>query len=335
MQEVRLVIENARRPLVCGHVNPDADCLGSQLTMLTALRSMGKDARLMLPTGSVSRKYQALLELVPQDVLHTPKLDDIDLIVVVDTALPKRINKPKELELPNVPICNIDHHLGNEIFGRFNWVNASAASCSQMVYILLDAMGVQLTVDQTSLLYAGIHADTCGFSLPNTNGEALTIAAALANRGARIGWVCQKLHRSQPLSEFKLMQVVYANTKLSPCGRFAWSTVTQEEFHAVGAHPSDIDEQVLVPRSIEGVKIAILLSETKPGMVRLNLRAEDDINILPLAKYLNGGGHAQAAGATQYGPFDEVVERVTKIAIESLDNPDVLRSNDMEKTNAK
>jgi phosphoesterase RecJ-like protein len=336
MQEVRQAIENAHRLLICGHVNPDSDCLGSQLTMLTALRSMGKDAQVLLPLESVNRKCQVMLELVPRELLTAQvKLDDIDLIVVVDAALPKRINKPKELELPNVPICNIDHHLGNERYGKFNWVDATAASCSQMVFTLLDAMNVKFTSDQATLLYAGLHGDTGGFSLANTNPRALEIAAAIAKREARIGWVCQKLHRGLPIGEFNLMQVVYANTKLSDCGRYAWSTVAQSDFAATGTKPDDIDEQVLVPRSIESVKIAILFSETKPGSVRLNLRSEDEINILPLAKSLGGGGHAQAAGATMHGPFNEVVERVKKIAIDFLDHPETLRSHEMEKINAK
>ena len=90
---------------------------------------------------------------------------------------------------------------------------------------------------------------------------------------------------------------------------------------AIGVTPNDIDEQVAVPRSINGVKIAVLLTETKPGTVRVNLRAEDDVNILPLARFLGGGGHAQAAGAIMEGALDDVVKRVTTLAVEYLDNP--------------
>jgi len=65
--------------------------------------------------------------------------------------------------------------------------------------------------------------------------------------------------------------------------------------------------------------------------VRINLRAEDDINILPLAKFLGGGGHAQAAGATQHGNFDDVVRLVTQTTVEYLDNPDGLPQKENEK----
>ena len=204
-----------------------------------------------------------------------------------------------------------------------------------MVYLLTKALGVKLNADQATLLYAGLHGDTCGFSLASTNHQALMIGAELAQCGAKVGWVCQKLNRSLSVCDFKLMQVVYANTRISPCGRLAWSTVTGEELAAVGANPNDIDEQVAVPRSIEGVKIAALFSETHSGKVRVNLRAEDDINILPLAKFLGGGGHAQAAGAILEGGFQEVVTRVMNLSIGYLNDPDSLSKNELEKVHAK
>ncbi len=317
MKEVIQAIKNARRVLVCGHVNPDADCIGSLLVMAGALEGMGKEVGLMLPQTTISRKYQFLLGLIPP----LCPAGEPELIIVLDTAMLKRINKPKDQELPAVPVCNIDHHLGNERYGRYNWIDTTAASCSQMVFLLVRELGVTLTPDQATLLYAGLHCDTCGFSLASTDRQALTIGAELAGKGARVGWVCQKLNRSLSVGDFKLMQVVYANTKISPCGRFAWSTVTGRELMEVGATPNDIDEQVAVPRSIEGVKIAALFSETRSGKVRINLRAEDDINILPLAKFLGGGGHAQAAGAILEGGFDQIVTRVMNLSLEYLNNP--------------
>jgi len=332
MQDIRLSLEESQKPWVFGHVNPDADCIGSLLVIAGALRAMGKQPHLVLPTETVSQKYKFMLDLAPEFLSQPPRHPrDADLIIVLDTALLKRINKPTDLDMPAAPICNIDHHLGNDRFGTFNWIDVSAASTSQMVCLLLKAMNVNFTPNQATLLYAGLHSDTCGFSLAGTDPIALAVGSELARANAKIGWVCQKLHRSLKLSEFKLMKVVYANTQLSPCSRVAWSTVTQAEMNAIGAKPIDIDEQVSVPRSIDGVKIAVLFSETRPGLVRINLRAEDDINILPLAKFLGGGGHAQAAGATQHGNFDDVVRLVTQTTVEYLDNPDGLPQKENEK----
>ncbi len=323
MDSVRTAIEKSNAPLIAGHINPDADCISTLIVMTSVLCGLGKQAKLVLPIKSVSRKFGFLLDVIPK--ITPADLSELnsahcDLIIVLDTALRSRINLPKEFSLPDEPICNIDHHLGNELFGRYNWVDSQARSTAQMIYLLLESMGISLSSEQASLLYAGLHCDTCGFSLYGTDEQALTVAAKLAHAGANIGWVCQKLYRSLAVSEFKLMQTIYKNTNISECGRFAWSSITLDEFDSIGASPADIDEQVSIPRSIDEVKIAALFSEVAPGRIRINLRANDEVNLLPLAKSLGGGGHAQAAGIITTGEMDEVIERVKSAVIEYLNN---------------
>ena len=318
MDLVRQAIADARRVLVVGHVNPDPDCIGGLLVLTAGLSQLGKASGLILPTETVNRKNRFLLQL-----LDPPgPIDGPDLIVVLETASKKRINLPKDFRLPEAPICNIDHHLANERFGRFNWVDTGAASTSQMVLHLLRGLEIQIDAVSATLLYAGLHSDTLGLSLDGTDAAALTAGAELARCGARIGWVCKKLHRSLSTVEFELIQLVYAHTRRSDCGRFAWSWASFEDLAGIGAKPCDVEEQVAVPRSIEGIKLAAFFSETKPGTVRINLRAEDRLNILPLARQLGGGGHAQAAGAVVEGALAEVMDRVQTLAVAFLDGPE-------------
>ncbi len=331
MKDVKTAIEECNSAIVVGHINPDADCIGSLVVMTKALQDKGKDAKLILPLSSVNRKFRFLLDIIPEvcelnaddNALDLSEIS-CDLIIVLDTALKSRINIPDGFSLPNAPICNIDHHLGNELFGKFNLVDSQACAACQILYELLCFMGVEITAEQATLLYGGLHCDTCGFSLTGTDGRALNVAAKLAEAGANIGWVCQKLHRNLAISEFKLMQIVYKNTNMSENGDFAWSSITLDEFSSIGACPADVDEQVSVPRSIEGVKIAALFSEIKPGRIRINLRANDNINLLPLAKMLGGGGHAQAAGVITSGTISDVIEKVKSSVIEYLNNPEMM-----------
>ncbi len=324
MNGVKTAIEECNFPVIVGHINPDADCIGSLVVMTSALRALGKQANLVLPVSTVSRKFSFLLDIIPEVVCSEGinlDADACDLIIVLDTALKNRMNLPAGLSLSDIPICNIDHHLGNELFGQFNWVDSQACAASQMLYILLKSMNIDLTPEQSTLLYAGLHCDTCGFSLQGTDKDALDVAAKLANDGANIGWVCQKLYRSLAVSEFKLMRIVYKNTEISECGKFAWSSVTLDEFDSINASPADIDEQVSIPRSIESVKIAALFSEVQPNKIRINLRANDNVNLLPLAKSLGGGGHAQAAGIITSGEMSDVIQRVKLAAVKYLCNP--------------
>jgi len=310
MQPAKQAIANCEKALIVGHVSPDADCISSMLVMYSVLNTLGKSAKMMLPPETVAKKFMFMFELVSPSSL--PACDEsFDLVIALDTALRNRINLAQGFDMPsNARICNIDHHLGNERYGQINWIDSDAASTSQMVFLLVEALGAKLTPEQASLLYAGIHGDTCGFSLQGTNVATLTIATSLAELGADIGPICQKLHRSMPISEFKLMQLVYANTRTSPSGRIAWSTISCDELDQTGCGPDDIDEQVSVPRSIDGVKIAILFSERPNGRIRMNIRSEDNLNILPLAKALGGGGHAHAAGVITKGEMSATVNHV-------------------------
>ena len=40
-------------------------------------------------------------------------------------------------------IINIDHHPGNRMFGALNWFDESAAACGEMVFDVIDALGVR------------------------------------------------------------------------------------------------------------------------------------------------------------------------------------------------
>lgn len=310
MQTAKDAIVASKAPMIVGHVSPDADCIAGILVMYSVLKSQGKSAIMILPRNTVAEKFRFMFDLVDPGPELGPD-EPSDLVIAVDTALRNRINLPEGSELsPDVPVCNIDHHLGNERYGRFNWVDPEATSTTQMIFLILKSLGVSLTAEQAGLLYAGLHGDSCGFSLRGTSVAALNVAAELAALGPDIGAICQKMHRSMPVNEFKLMQLVYANTQISSSGLIAWSTISGADLAHAGCGPDDIDEQVSVPRSIDGVKIAILFSERKPGLVRMNIRSEDGLNILPLAKGLGGGGHAHATGVIMEGELNHTVDLV-------------------------
>jgi len=325
MNDAAQAIQASRWPLVAGHINPDADCIASILVMHSALKSMGKLSRMILPAETVGRRFTFMLDLLGLGDRPDPG-DRHDLIVIVDTSLRDRINLFDGYDLPaNVPICNIDHHLGNEHYGQVNWVDPGCGGTSQMVFTLLESLGSPITREQASLLYAGLHGDTCGFSLRGTSSETLRVASRLADSGADVAWVCQKLYRCLAESEFRLMRLVYDNTRVNSSGRVAWSTIGHDELINVGCGPDDIDEQVAVPRSIDGVRIAILFSEPVAGTVRMNFRSDEDLNILPLARSLGGGGHAQAAGLIKAGRLADMVDMIVSRAEDYICNADAER----------
>ena len=313
--ELTDALRSARRVALIGHVTPDADCIGALGAMFLALRELGPEPHVAMPPDSVARKLRFLVERAGWQPASAEQLAACDAALVLDTAKPKRVNIEGKLEaVLNARLLVVDHHTSNERFGQVNWVEGDRSSTCEMLYELIATLGVPLTPDIATLLYAGIHSDTQGFSLSNTTCRSLAVAHALAAAGAEIIDTCEKLCRSQSRNEFELLKVIYANTQLSRCGRLGWSTASYEEITAAGCHANDIDNQVEIVRQIEGVRIAILFTEGVKGKIRMNFRGDSGWSVLELARHFGGGGHDQAAGAILDGTIEDVVRKVIPAA---------------------
>lgn len=310
--EVVDALRGATRIALIGHVTPDADALASMYALALALPELGKYPQVVLPAGSVSRKLQYVESLAGVEAATPAALAECDLVVALDTAKEKRLNVGGEL--PDAPILNIDHHATNTQFGKWNWIVGTASSTSELVHALLRALDCQITPTIATLLYAGVHTDTQGFALGNTGPNSLAVGHDLARAGAEIPQICERMHRSHSRGEFELLRVIYANTQVGANGKLAWSTADHAEITAAGCTAADIDDQVEVPRSIEGIAVAILFSEGKAGKIRMNFRGEGGVSALELAQKFNGGGHHAAAGAILDGTMDEVTAKVLPVA---------------------
>jgi bifunctional oligoribonuclease and PAP phosphatase NrnA len=314
--ELCAAVRAAHRVALIGHVTPDADCLASLAALYLALPEFGIHPFIALPQGTVSRRLAFLVKEAGLGPARPEELRACDLAIVLDTAKASRVNLDGKLEaLPGVAVANVDHHPTNPNFGRWNWVAPGASSTSELVYHLLRALGCQVTPTIATLLYAGLHSDTQGFSLTNTTPGALAVGHALAAAGARIIEVCERLHRSRSRNEFALLKLLYEHTRVSDDGKLAWSTASHAEIVAAGCRAADIDDQVEVPRSIEGIAVAILFTEGNPGKVRMNFRGEGGVSALDLARKFGGGGHHGSAGAVLDGTLAEVTARVLPEAL--------------------
>ena len=308
-------IRAADKIALVAHVTPDADCLGVIGAMYVALPELGKHPYAALPPETVARRLRFLAELAGVRCATTEELAACDLAIVMDTAKEKRVNVEGKLEaLPKARIVNIDHHATNTQFGQWNWVEGDASSSCELVYLLIRALGCQVTPTIATLIYAGIYSDTQGFSLSNTTTRSLQVAHELAAAGADIIHTCERLSRSRSRSEFELLKVVYKNTQVSADGKLAWSTVDHGEITSAGCHANDIDDQVEIVRSIDGVKVAVLFSEGNPGKIRMNFRGERGVSVLELARQFGGGGHHASAGAILPGTIAQVSEQVIPAA---------------------
>ncbi len=313
---VLAALGSTKRPIVFGHVAPDADCLGSAMALVCVLRERGIDAGFGIPDGSGPKKLTFIFDIVSDFPRTSVLSDDRDMLITVDTAGETRVNFDPRPSLSAGPrSLNIDHHITNTDFATVNWVDSHASSTCELIAHLIDAMGASPNPAVASLLFAGIHGDTAGFSLPATTADALETAAALIRCGADVSLIGERLFRSQERGDFELLRRVYDHTTSTADGLISYSYLTHEDITASNCTADDIDDQVAVPRALQGVRVAMLFTEGEPGVTRVNLRGEGNTRVLEIAQHFGGGGHTQSAGLrVREKPMAQVIEEVLAVA---------------------
>jgi len=311
--EVLRALTSLHRPVIIAHVVPDADALGSMLGFARAWKTVDCAPKASLPGDSLSTRLAFLLEWSQTPVALLDDFRSADGFVVFDTARKPRCNVGAELKetdwATNRPVIVVDHHESSTRFGTLNWIVPGASSTAELVYHVLVAAGRTVDRVTASLLYAGLQTDTLGFSLPTTTASSLAVAAELVRCGADVGELGERLCRSHRQSEFDLLRVIYANTKRVGEG-VAYSSASYEEIHEAGCTAADIDEQINVPRSLDGVRLAMLFTEGRRGKTRINFRGSGNVTVVELATEFGGGGHSQAAGAVLDCGLEETIDRV-------------------------
>ncbi len=315
-------LRGLRAPIAISHVVPDADALGSMFAVARALRTDDCRPTAALPDGSLSKRLAFLFDLAEVRIASPVDFAAADGFIVLDTAKKPRCNVGPDLKQTDWsagrPIINIDHHETNTRFGSVNWVVDQAGSSCELLYHVLVAAQRPIDPPTASLLYAGIITDTLGFSLPTTNANALAAAADLVACGADVATLGARIYRSQRQSEFDLLRVIYANTTTAADGAIAYSFAGYDDIHGAGCTAADIDDQITVPRSLDGVRLAMLFTEGNRGKIRINFRGNGGVTVLELAARFNGGGHSQAAGAIVDGGLHDAIEQVIPCAVEHL-----------------
>lgn len=225
-----------------------------------------------------------------------------DLIFVLDSPDLDRLGKFFENQpqlFYETPIINIDHHPGNDYFGKVNWVDLTATSTSEILVSLFESLGRDkslLDADIATCLLTGITTDTGSFQNSNTTPKSFTVAAQLVAAGGRQQEIIQKIYKTKPLTTLKLWGKVLSKIYEDPEHRFVWSTVTTHDLKTVGADDTEtagvIDELL---KTVPDVDFVLLLSEKKGGIHGSFRTIEKGIDVSELAKIFDGGGHQAAA----------------------------------------
>lgn len=313
MNELSVIAEAincAKRVLICGHIMPDGDSIGSILAMGLALSGRGKQVTMAGP-DPVPEIYTFLPGVEFFRVCKQPPPGRYDTLIVLDCSIPERLGEGFQGLLKNgMMVINLDHHTGSDPFATLNYIDCEAAATGEIVFELLDLMNIPLTVDIAICLYTAIVTDTGSFQYENTTSGTHYRIARLIEGGAPISEINTRLYEEKPLVGLRLLGSALNTLRLSACGRVAWMTVSREMLDALGARDEHTDGVASYARTIKGVQVGVLFFEKKPGEFKIGFRSKSSVDVNQVARFFGGGGHSRAAGCVLEGSLPEVQERV-------------------------
>ena len=257
LSQVIEVIENKNNFAITTHVRPDGDGIGSSLGLCWLLRSLGKNAEVIL-RDDIPNAYQQL-----PGANEIKKVSEVngkyDAVFVIECS---DIDRPGIGNLENQLIVNIDHHATCEHFGTINWIDSTASAVGEMIYNLCKAIGGRVTKEIAECVYLALVTDTGSFHFPNTTERTLKVASELVKVGVKPAEISEAVYSSYSWSRIELMRQVLSTVKRSKDGSVAWMRQTLEMSENAEAVDGDNNGFVNIPLSAKEVQSSRLYARS-------------------------------------------------------------------------
>jgi len=314
IKDIGDIIRNHSRFLVCGHVRPDGDCIGSQMTLYYLLKQMKKTVRLFN-----SGPILSYLKVVPQiEKIETTydKTFEHEVCIYVDCGAQDRVNGDiRQCQI----VINIDHHKSNVHFGDVNYIDSTATAVGEQLFHIIDALGEPFTKEIAESIYLSLLTDSGCFCFSNTSNVTFAVASRMVTAGANPSAIAQGLLDERSHESISLKAQVLSHLNYLCGERLVWGEITQEMYRAAGGEDNEPDGLVSDMRGISGVVAAILIHEIPEGGLRAGLRSKGSFDVSRIASEMGGGGHTSASGLYVKGDYGSLKEQLLSSAVRHMD----------------
>ena len=178
LKEIAAEIKKNESVLIFSHARPDGDTLGSAMAVKTALCALGIASEVVC-ASDIPDKYSIFpsfktikkpSEITKKYLAH----------LSVDISVESMFGDSYQLYAKNVNTFNIDHHVSNSRYAKYNYVEDRAACC-EIIYEFLGYLGVKITPEIADYLALGIITDTGNFAHSNVTENTLGVSSKLVS----------------------------------------------------------------------------------------------------------------------------------------------------------
>ncbi len=310
-------VQRHNRFLLTTHIRPDCDALGSTLAMAAVLERLGKEVEIVLgyhvppnlrwldPDGRIRHLHE----------FSARQLESFDALIVLDTSAWAQLSHIEEvIRRTKAQKIVIDHHQSGDDIGAVVFKDPSAEATGRIVAEAAEHLGVAITPQMATQLFAALVTDTGWLHFSSTNSGSYRLAAALVDAGAVPQQIYAELHEKETLGRLILIGIVLSRVETDLDGKLIYTYIQRKDFEAAGALPTDSEDVINMTLAVKGTQVAIIFVEQSDGGFKISFRSRCQVDCAKLAEQFGGGGHKAAAGALIREPFDIVRTRVLDAA---------------------
>jgi phosphoesterase RecJ-like protein len=321
-EKFKVAIGKAQNIVITTHLFPDADGIGSEISLCLALRKIGKNA--------ICCNEEPLLErynyLDPKQVVYgLEKLDEVfptkpDLIIVVDTNTIFRTGQKflAYAERMACPILYIDHHPCPIATQNDHCIDTSAAATGQLVGHLIEQMGVEFDEQMALPLYTAVLIDTSSFRYPTVTAETHRLIAKLMDTGVKPPFAYNMIYGTKRIEHMHLLGSVLSSANSNKSGEISWITLKKSELKK---HEVDIEDthafinHLLI---LDHVKVACMFRDDGK-QIKVSMRSTGKIDVGLIAVGLGGGGHSHSAATLISCDDDKDLEAIIQDTVSKIE----------------
>ncbi len=318
-------LKESRRVVISTHTRPDGDAIGSQLALALFLEKHGKAVSMInhdpAPFNMDWLAGSDRVCVFDGSLVQREAISDADAVIIIDTNVEDRLG---DLAIPIRSAAGtkilIDHHTNPEAWFDASWARESASSSGELVYEIIGAWDPDsMDFDIAAALYAAVVTDTGSFRFSNVSPAVHRMVADLLERG---GLDASRIHASiydrRSPEVLALISRVLDTARLYYDDQIGSLVISRRALRETGANVEHSDGFANYILSIEGVRIAMLFTETEKG-TKVSFRSKGDDHVHLWAQALGGGGHRNASGAFIRKPLEEAMETVVSGAPKFVD----------------
>ena len=310
-------IQGNKSVVLTTHVIPDADGIGSEISLCMALRSLGIKA-VCVNDEPLPARYRYMDPdhvVLGSNEFSVTEFGPVGLWIVVDTNTVDRVCPTLQpIIRDNGNVLFVDHHPAPHIKDQSSHcLDTSAAATGQLAGHIIESLGIAFNKKLALPLYTAIIIDTSSFRYPNVSASTHHLVGDLMATGIAPGEAYNGIYGAKKIEHMHLLGTILSTAQCTKSGDIAWIHLSKNLIKRFDSDVEDTHAFINHLLILENIKVACMFRDDG-DVLKLSLRSSGEWDVGLLARKLGGGGHSHSAATVfpkkEGQPVEELIHQV-------------------------